>query len=157
MKPRKTWHEKLHDAKDLPKVVRIGGRMRKQWGGGTVAIPAPVEVDALMRRVRKGRLTTIADLRDAVARKHRATIGCPITTGIFAWIAAHAAAEAQAQGRKRVTAWWRTLKAGGELNAKYPGGLVAQRELLEDEGHEIVARGARLFVGNYRDRLARLP
>jgi hypothetical protein len=156
MRPRKTWHEKLHDAKDLPKVVRIDGRMRKQWGSGTVAIPAPVEVDALMRRVRKGRVVTIAELRAAVARKHGATIGCPITTGIFAWLAAHAAAEAQAQGRKRVTAWWRTLKTGGELNAKYPGGLAAQRELLEDEGHEVVARGARWFVRGFEQRLARL-
>jgi hypothetical protein len=156
MKPRKTWHEKLHDAKDLPKVVRIDGRMRKRWGRGTVAIPAPIEVDELMRRVRKGRVITIAELRAAVARRHRATIGCPITTGIFAWIAAHAAAEAQAQGRQRVTAWWRTLKTGGELNGKYPGGLAAQRDLLEDEGHEVVARGARWFVRGFEERLARL-
>ena len=35
----------------------------------------------------------------------------------------------------------RTLKAGGELNPKYPGGVEAQKTLLEAEGHTIIKRG----------------
>ena len=97
--------------------------MSARWGRGTVVIPAPFEVDALMKRVPRGKLTTINEIRAALARKHRATIGCPITTGIFAWIAANAAAEAAAAGQKAITPYWRTLKAGGQLNEKYPGGL----------------------------------
>ena len=87
---RKSWREKLADDKGLPKVITIEGRMTRKWGEGTCAIPAPREVDALMRRVRNGRVTTINHLRDAIAKKHGATMGCPITTGIFAWIAAQA-------------------------------------------------------------------
>src|SRR5207244_13509883 len=98
MSRRKTWREKLAFNNGLPKVVAITGKMSTRWGTGTVAIPAPAEIDALMRQVPRGRLVTLNDLRVAVARKHGATIGCPFTTGIFACIAAHAAAEAAAAG-----------------------------------------------------------
>jgi alkylated DNA nucleotide flippase Atl1 len=137
-KKRKSWREKLADDKGLPKVIAIDVRMTRKWGQGTCAIPAPREVDQLMRRVPKGRVTTINHLRDAVAKMHGATIGCPITTGIFAWIAAHAAEEARTEGVKRITPWWRVLKEGGKLNPKYPGGVAAQAKLLKDEGHRLV-------------------
>jgi alkylated DNA nucleotide flippase Atl1 len=134
-KPKhRTWNEKLLDSKGLPKVERITGKMSRRWGEGTVAIPAPVEVDEIMRKVPKGRVITINRIREVIARKHGATIGCPITTGIFAWIAAHAAEEAAANGEKHVTPYWRTLKSNGELNEKYPGGVKAQASLLKQEG-----------------------
>ena len=136
---RKTWREKLADDKGLPKIIQINGRLSKRWGKGTCAIPAPREVDALIRRIRKGRTATVNDLRAAVARNHGATIGCPITTGIFAWVAAHAAAEDEAAGRKRITPWWRVLKQGGKLNPKYPGGVREQARRLRAEGHRIEA------------------
>jgi alkylated DNA nucleotide flippase Atl1 len=153
MRKRKSWREKLADSKDLPKVEPIGGRLRERWGSGTVAIPAPLEVDALMRQVPEGRLTTINEIRAAVARKHGATLGCPITTGIFAWIAAHAAEEAAAEGETETTPYWRTLKSGGELNPKYPGGVEALKARLEAEGHEVVERGKRYVVADYQRAL----
>lgn len=158
-KPRrgkKTWREKLADDKDLPKVITIGGHLGKRWGEGTCAIPAPREVDALMRRVPRGRLTTINDLRSAVARQHGATTGCPITTGIFSWIAAHAAEEAAAVGESRVTPYWRTLKTNGELNPKYPGGIPALTARLAAEGHAVFQKGRRFFVRDFEQVLARL-
>ena len=48
-----------------------------------------------MKKVRRGKLTTIDAIRRALAAKHGVTIACPMTTGIFAWIAAHAANEAE--------------------------------------------------------------
>jgi len=90
-KKKKSWIEKLKDDKGLPKVEKITEKMSKKWGTGTVAIPAPIEVDAIMKGVPKGKLVTINEIRAALAKKHGATIGCPITTGIFAWIAANAA------------------------------------------------------------------
>jgi alkylated DNA nucleotide flippase Atl1 len=149
MREKKTWREKLADDKGLPSVVPITGKMSRRWGTGTVVIPAPREVDEMMRKVRKGRLTTINDIREALARRHGATIGCPITTGIFAWVAAHAAAEDEAEGRKRVTPYWRTLKSDGELNPKYPGGVESQKARLQAEGHEVMAKGKRLVVRDY--------
>jgi alkylated DNA nucleotide flippase Atl1 len=146
MKPRKSWREKLADDKGLPKTGRIEGKMTARWGTGTMVIPAPREVDALMQKVPRGRLTTINELRAALARKHGVDVGCPITTGIFAWIAAHAAEEAAVEGRKRITPYWRTLKTGGELNAKYPGGIPKLKKLLQAEGHRITQKGKRYLV-----------
>ncbi len=134
---RKSWQEKLSDSKDLPRVIEIDERMSQRWGTGTCAIPAPKEVDEFMRAVPRGKLTTINDIRAALARRHSATIGCPITTGIFAGIAARAAEEAAAEGKKNITPYWRTLKSSGELNPKYPGGVEAQAAHLKDEGHTI--------------------
>ena len=156
MAKHKSWREKLADDKDLPKVGKIEGKMSTRWGRGTMVIPAPREVDALMRRVPRGKLVTIAELRAAFAKQHQVTIACPITTGIFAWIAAHAAEESLAEGKTRVTPYWRTLKTGGELNPKYPGGLVQLRKCLEAEGHRVVTKGKRAFVADYERRLIQI-
>ncbi len=156
MARRKTWREKLADDKDLPKVARIEGTLSRRWGSGTVVVPAPREVDAAMRKVPKGRIVTINEIRAHLARKHRATIGCPLTTGIFAWIAAHAADEAAADGIKRITPYWRTLKSGGELNPKFPGGVAALKTRLEAEGHRIVQKGRRFVVVDFEKVLFKL-
>jgi hypothetical protein len=153
MAKRKSWREKLADGKDLPKVVPLTGKLRQRWGKGTLAIPAPREVDRIMRRVPRGRLITINEIRALVARKHGATVGCPITTGIFAWIAAHAAEEAAADRAGDITPYWRTLKVGGVLNPKYPGGVARLKQLLEAEGHQVVAKGKRFVVAAYEDCL----
>lgn len=128
--PKKTWQEKLADNKGFPQVYKIDRKKSKRWGTSTFVIPAPMEVNELMRRVPKGKLTTINELREVLARRHHATMACPVATGIFAWIAAHAAAEAGAQGKKHTTPYWRTLKVKGELNPKYPGGIAGLKRKL---------------------------
>jgi hypothetical protein len=153
---RKTWAEKLNDDKGLPKVEKITDKMSKRWGSGTVAIPAPKEVDELMKRVPEGKLVTINEIRAALARKHKATIGCPITTGIFAWVAANAAEEDRQRGGKVITPYWRTLKAGGVINEKYPGGAEGQKRILEREGHEVIRKGKHYVVARYEKALAQL-
>ena len=153
MKPKKTWREKLADNKGLPKVSKVTGKMSRRWGEGTMVIPAPMEVDAMMKKIPKGKLVTINELRAALAAKHRVSFACPLTTGIFSWIAAHAAEEAAAAGSKRVTPYWRTLKNGGELNPKYPGGVEQISRRLLAEGHELAHRGKRTFVVDYEKAL----
>ena len=155
MKPRKTWEEKLADNKGLPRIIKLTGADAKRWGGKTLVIPAPCEIDALMCTVPRGRVTTINELRAAIARKHHTEAGCPITTGIFSWIAAHAAEEATAAGARRITPYWRTLKKDGELNPKYPGGVAAVRCRLAAEGHAFVAKGKRVLVRNLEAALFR--
>ena len=136
-KLRKTWQEKLADDKDLPKVVEVNEKMSQRWGIGTVCIPAPREVDEIMKQVPRGKLITINQIREIVARKHGASFGWPITTGIFAGIAARAAEEMADEGTADITPYWRTLKSKGELNEKYPGGVEAQSTRLKEEGHTI--------------------
>lgn len=156
MPKRKSWSEKLKDSKGLPKVEKITDKMSKRWGTGTVVIPAPMEVDEMMRRVPEGKLVTVNEIRVALAKKHKATIGCPITTGIFAWIAANAAEEERQKGEKDVLPYWRTLKTGGVINEKYPGGVEAQRRILEKEGHKVVQKGKKYVVSDYERSLAEI-
>jgi hypothetical protein len=156
MQRKRTFRDKLADAKDFPRVQPLTGGMRRRWGPGTIVLPAPREVDRLMRSVPRGKITTINHLRDALARRHRPTVACPIVTGIHARLAAGAAGEDEAAGRKRTTPYWQTLKPRGEINAKYPGGLSGQRRRLEAEGLTVVARGRRLFVRDHERFLATL-
>jgi len=153
---KKSWTEKLANSKGLPKVEKITDKMSKRWGTGTVAIPAPMEVNEIMRRVPEGKLITINAIRAALAKKHKATIGCPITTGIFSWIAAHAAEEQRQEGKKDITPYWRTLKTGGVINPKYPGGVEAQKKLLEKEGHKVIQKGKKYIVADYEKSLIKL-
>jgi len=153
---KKSWTEKLADSKGLPKVEKITEKMSKKWGTGTIVIPAPTEVDAMMKKVPEGKLITINKIREALAKKHNATIGCPMTTGIFAWIAAHAAEEQRQQGEKNITPYWRTLKTGGVINVKYPGGVEGQKKLLEKEGHQVIQKGKKHVVVDYEKSLMRL-
>ena len=146
MARRKSWREKLADAKGLPKIITLTGEYRRRCGCEKMVVPAPREVDELMRRVRRGRVATMKEICAALARKHCVGAACALTTGIFAWIAAHAAEEAG--GGKGTTPYWRTLKTGGEVNPKYPGGVLAACRRLRSEGHRIVKKGSRYFVAD---------
>ena len=155
-KARPSWSEKLDQSKGLPKVVPIGPTMSRQWGEGTVVVPAPREVDSIMKTVPAGKLITIQQILAIVAERHGATIGCPLTVGIFAWIAAHAAEDDRKAKRRGATPYWRTLKTGGELNPKYPGGIPELKDRLEAEGHRIVKKGKRYLVADFQKALAKL-
>jgi len=114
---------------------------------------APVEVDEIMRKVPRGKLVTMDQIRQVLSEKHGTTIGCPLTTGIFAWLAAHAANEAESEGKKRITPYWRTLKTKGELNPKYPGGIENIRARLQAEGHTVIQKGKRFLVDEFESSL----
>ena len=129
--------------------------MQKRVGKGTMAIPAPKEVDNIMKKVPRGKIITINRIREKIAKKHKATIGCPITTGIFSWIAANAAEEDIKAGNKKFTPFWRTLKEGGVINEKYPGGIERQTILLKLEGHDIKQKGKKWVVENWEEKLVR--
>jgi hypothetical protein len=156
MKTKKSWQEKLADSKGLPKVAEIDCHKSLRWGTGTFVIPAPAEVDEIMRKVPKGRLVTIDGIREVLARKHKTNIACPLTTGIFAWIAAHAAEEAASEGKKQTTPYWRTLKSKGEINPKYPGGIENLKRHLTAEGHEVVQKGKRFLVKGFEKSVVKI-
>jgi hypothetical protein len=137
MGARKSWREKLEKEQE-PKIVKIPPKMRKRFGTGKMLIPRPLDVDALIRKVRKGKLVTQDAIRKRLANDFKVNVTCPITTGIFVRIAAEAAEEDWRAGKKLITPYWRALKADGRLNEKFPGGVKAQAKRLRKEGHAIV-------------------
>ena len=145
---KKSFNEKLNGSKDLPRVEFIGydDKMAKRFGCGYMLIAAPIEYDEVMKRVPEGKLVTASEIRDFLAKKHKADFTCHLTAGIFINIVANASDEREKQGSNDHTPYWRTLKKNGELNEKYPGGLDHHRILLEAEGHEIIKRGKKYLI-----------
>lgn len=97
-------------------------------------IPTPKLVDALIRKVLKGKLVTVGELRRKMAADFEVDVTCPLTTGIFVRIAAETAEEDRANGRQRLTPYWRVIKDDGSLNPKFPGGPEQQARYLRREG-----------------------
>jgi len=136
MRTRTTAREKLEKEQEA-KVVDIPPKMAKRFGTGKMLIPRPIDVDALIRKVKKGKLVTQDEIRRRLAKDFKVNVACPITTGIFVRIAAEAAEEDQRGGEKQITPYWRVIKADGGLNEKFPGGTKAQAARLRKEGHSI--------------------
>ena len=136
MYTRKTWREKMENP-TLPKVVKVSGSMQKHFGGGTVLVPHPRDVEAVIRTVRRGRLVTVGQIRQYLAGKFQTDSTCPLTTGIFIRLTAEAAEEDARAGKTKITPYWRVVRDDGSLNPKFPGGLEAQVERLRDEGQAI--------------------
>ncbi len=150
-------NEKMHQPCDLPKIIDVGHdeKMAKRFGSGKMLIAPPIEFDQIMKEVPKGKLLTVPEIRNNLARKHGADFTCQLTAGIFVNMVANAAHERVVNELGDDTPFWRTLKKDGELNIKYPGGIEEQKMKLEDEGHEVIQKGQRYFVKNFEDKLWR--
>ncbi len=135
LKSRVPWREKLE--KGDPRIVDIPPRMEKTCGSGKMLIARPLDVDSLIRRIPRGKLATVAQIRESLARAFSVNTTCPLTTGIFIRIAAEAAEEDMRQGAKSIAPYWRVVQADGRLNDKFPGGAAAQARRLTEEGHAI--------------------
>ena len=150
---KKDFNKKMNDSKDMPKIVEITDEAGiKKWGGRTMVIAPPIFYDEIMRKITKGKLTTNNEIRKYMAKKNNAEITCPLTAGIFINICAWASY----QRENDKTPYWRTIKSDGELNPKYPGGVEAQKALLEKEGFTIITKGknnTRYYVKDFEKSL----
>lgn len=146
---KKDFNAMLHDSKDMPKFQTITDEKSiEKYGGNRMYFAPPIDYDWVMREVPYGKVTTVGEIRDYFAKLSGADFTEPITAGIFVSIAAWASYQRSADE----TPYWRTLKANGELNEKYPGGIEAQRQKLEAEGHTVIQKGrknTRCYVKDY--------
>ena len=153
---KKDFNAMLRDSKDMPKFQTITDQKSiEKYGGDRMYFAPPIEYDRVMRTIPYGRLTTVGEIREYFARQSGADFTEPITAGIFVSIAAWASF----QHTEDETPYWRTLKAGGELNPKYPGGVDAQKEKLEAEGHTVIKKGRtniRYYVKDFEKSLVPL-
>lgn len=146
---KKDFNAMLHRDAGMPKVQWVTDEATvAKYGGHRMYFAPPITYDEIMRRVPRGQVLTVGTIRDFLARENGADFTDPITAGIFVSIAAWASHQRETDP----TPYWRTLKANGELNPKYPGGVEAQKALLEAEGHAILQKGRkniRYFVQDY--------
>lgn len=150
---KKDFNAMLNDSKDMPKFQTITDEKSiEKYGGDRMYFAPPIDYDKVMRLVPFGKLLTVGGIREYFAKQSGADFTEPITAGIFVSIAAWASY----QRKEDKIPYWRTLKANGELNAKYPGGIEAQKEMLEKEGHEIIKKGRKnikYYVKDYENSL----
>lgn len=150
---KKDFNAMLNDSKDMPKFQTITDEKTiEKYGGEKMYFAPPIDYDKVMRLVPFGKLITIGEIREYFAKQNGADFTEPITAGIFVSIAAWASF----QRTEDKIPYWRTLKANGELNAKYPGGIEVQKDMLEGEGHTIIQKGRkniRYYVKDYEGKL----
>jgi hypothetical protein len=106
-----------------------------------------------MKQVPYGKLITIVEICKRIAKQHSVPACCSLTTGIFIMTAANAAEEANREAKSLDIPYWRTLKSGGFLNAKYPGGQEGHKRLLEQEGHKVIQKGKCFLVQDFQKYL----
>ncbi len=110
MKAKKSWAEKLnssrpHEVKPAP--INIAGMK----AGQIMLVPSAKIVDDFIRSIPKGSSIDVKTLRRKLARKYRAEVTCPITTGFHLKTVAEAAFEALEKGAKvnTIAPIWRVL------------------------------------------------
>ena len=150
---KKDFNAMLHNNKDMPKFQVITDQKSiEKYGGNNMYFAPPIDYDKVMKKIPYGKVITIGKIREFFANENDADFTEPITAGIFVSIAAWASY----QRTEDKTPYWRTLKANGELNSKYPGGIEVQKEKLEAEGHTIIKKGRKnikYYVKDYEDVL----
>ena len=153
---KKDFNAMLHKDAGMPKIQILTDEASIQkYGGNRMYFAPPLAYDRIMKTIPYGKVVTVGEMRDHLARVNGADFTDPITAGIFVSIAAWASF--QRTGNE--TPYWRTLKAGGELNPKYPGGIEAQKEKLDAEGHTIIQKGRkniRFYVKDYEKVIVHL-
>lgn len=152
----KDFNSMLNDSKDMPKIQIITDEKSiEKYGGNRMYFAPPIDYDRVMKLIPYGKVITIGKIREYFAKQHQADFTEPITAGIFVSISAWASY----QRSENETPYWRTLKANGELNPKYPGEIDEQRLRLEAEGHTILSKGrtnVKYYVKDYENVLFEL-
>jgi alkylated DNA nucleotide flippase Atl1 len=108
---------------------------------GRMVIATPLEIDAIVRRIPRGRVLTMDALRASLAGNHKADYACPLTTGIFLRIVAEASEEERVAAGARLAPYWRVVRDDGTVLDKLPGGPEAMARLLSADGVDVLALG----------------
>ncbi len=153
---KKDFNAMMKNNKDMPKIQIVKDEKTiKRYGGDKMFFAPPLYYDELMRKVPKGKLITVSQMRDYLAKQNHADYTDPMTAGIFVNIVAWASY----QRNDDITPYWRTIKYDGELNVKYPESVELQKRLLEEEGHIIISKGTKnikYYVKDFENYLFKL-
>lgn len=156
MAKRKSALDHLNSGRE-PHIVHMippGAPGYREAAGGAMVVSSPMEVDGFVRRITRGEVATLDDLRSAIARRHGVAVACPVSTAIFLNMCARATEERREMGvpPDELMPWWRVIKKGGLLNPKYPGGMARQAELLAADGVRASPLRQQLAVFDYQER-----
>lgn len=135
MKTKKSWTDKLHQAKK-PEVKMIDFTFADIPANSKMLIATPEIIDDYIRQIPKGKSIDLLTLRKDLAIVHQAAYTCPLTTGIFLRIVAEAAYEQylQHQQLNNITPFWRVIEPHFKLAKKLSCGIffIIEQRKLED-------------------------
>lgn len=139
---KKDFNAMLHDSKDMPKFqIIIDQKSIEKYGGNKMYFAPPIDYDKVMKKVPYGKVITVGKIREHFAKLSGADFTEPITAGIFVSIVAWASY----QRSEDETPYWRTLKANGELNAKYPMVLKHRKKNQKQRDIPLFKRGVKIY------------
>src|SRR5262245_19214075 len=131
----KTWLEKFnspqtHQVKPAP--IDIAG-MKK---GEIMLIPTPKIIDAFIAKIPRGQSMDVKTMRKKLARRYKAEVTCPITTGFHLRAVAEVALEKLNGGARMsdITPFWRVLDADAPTTAKLSCGAAFVKKQRKIEG-----------------------
>jgi len=114
---------------------------------GNMVKPSTDTVKAIVKKIRKGKLATLEQLREKLADDFNVQTACPASTT--------KALQLLSKEDKPVC-YWRVVKKRGELIAKFPKGVDGHASLLQDEGFEIDFSKKNPAVVSYDTKLTKL-
>ena len=148
---KKDFNAMLKNNKDMPKIQIVEDEKTiKKYGGTKMFFAPPLYYDTLMKKVPKGKLVTVSQMRDYLAKQNNADFTDPMTAGIFVNIVAWASYQ-----RDTDITPWENL----ENFIKYPEAIELQKRLLEEEGHTIISKGTKnikYYVKDFENSLIEL-
>lgn len=121
---RKTWKDKFVAAKP-EHIVVLEKAFAGVPAGKRLLIPSPALIDAYVREVPSGSSKTIVAMREELAAEAGADATCPVTTSMFARIAAEAALEDVSRGKQLsdIAPFWRVIGPGDAIASKLSCGI----------------------------------
>jgi hypothetical protein len=116
---KKSWVEK-RDCGKAPHVTVIDKAFAGIPAGSKLLISSPLEIDAFVRNIPKGKQIDPPEMREILAKRHKADATCPVSTGIFLRIVTEAALEEYNQGSplSSVAPFWRIVTPNSTLAKK---------------------------------------
>lgn len=128
-------------------IEAIPKTMEKFFGcSGKMVRPSPDTVKALVKKIRKGKVVTLDQLREKLAKDFGVEAACPASTTKALQILAKEA---------KPVSYWRVLKKNGELMPKFPGGVDGHAELLQGEGFDVDFSKKAPVVMGYEKKLGK--
>jgi alkylated DNA nucleotide flippase Atl1 len=132
-------------------IVEIAPQLERFFGtSGRMLKPCAATVAALVAKIPAGQVVTTDSLRRTLADQFGVEVACPYDTKM-ALLEISNDSSLNQSGLN--VPFWRVVKANGELNPKYPGGLEAQVALLQSEGFTVDDSGKKPRIKPFKDKL----
>jgi alkylated DNA nucleotide flippase Atl1 len=132
-------------------IVQIAPQLERFFGtSGRMLKPCAATVAVLVAQIPSGQVVTSDVLRRKLADQFGVEVACPYDTKMALLAIANDSSLHQS-GLK--VPYWRVVKANGELNPKYPGGLEAHVALLKSEGFTVDDSGKKPRIKPFKDKL----